>query len=172
MEDHTHYYKSMEPNYIAMGRLLHAWDHVEGAWAFFFETLLKDHPLSQRTFFASSAFSAKANMIERLLEVSPISERERAMNALERCNRIGRRRNDVVHGTWIGVDASNTIRVAIKKDHDDTSAVAAAYISKKDQKLADRAYDADKMLKLADEIQALAEEVFAISENLRRANAQ
>ena len=167
MENHEAFYESMAPNYIAMGRLLHAWDNVESGWSYFFETLFEDHPFSQRVFYASSTFATKANIIERLLEVSSSPARENTSRALDRSKVLARRRNDIVHGAWVSTHSSQVIRIAIKKDHDDTAATAAAYISNKDQKLADRAYDTTRMLKLSTEIQTLAEEVYAIAERLR-----
>jgi hypothetical protein len=83
-----------------------------------------------------------------------------------RTDKLSSRRNDIVHGVWIQLTAIDCVRVAIRKDHDDTVAVAVAFKDKNNQKLADRAYTAKRMISLANEMQGLCEEIFALANAL------
>lgn len=166
MDKYADFYKTMEPNFIAMGRLMQAWDHVEGACALLFEALV-NHKMSQRIFFSTSQFSSKRKMIERCLEVAPettgYGEIERAIG---RAEKLSSRRNDIVHGVWVQLTPTECIRVAIRKDHDDTAAVAAAFMLKNNQKLADRAYTSKRMISLANEMQDVGEKISALANTL------
>jgi len=166
MDKYEAAYKNMEPNFIAMGRLMQAWDHVESACALVFEALV-DHHMSQRIFFSSSIFSSKKKLIERCLEVAPeTTGYEDIERALVKADKLSGRRNDIVHGQWVNVTQNECVRIAIRKDHDDSAAVAAAYLLKDQQKLADRAYTSKRMISLANEMQELAETIFALANNL------
>lgn len=163
MSGFEQYNQGMAPNFAAMGLFLDAWDHVEGACSMLFEALVS-HPMSQRIFFSSSSFSSKSKLLERCLEVAPATTRfVEIEKVMKRATKFSGRRNDIVHGLWVLIAPGQSIRVAIRKDHDDTAAVCAAYMQKNNQKLADRAYTAERMTNMAIEMQELSMEIMGLA---------